>query len=617
MAVLLAFVLVPFVSAAAQNNTPIKHVVFIIKENRSFDHYFGKFPNADGATNGTTSNGTVIPLQPMYDQAPHDTGHDWWSAVVAIDNGKMDRFDLTPGGNTNGDFLAYSQMSETDIPRYWKYAQNFALSDRMFSSTIGPSLPNHMYAIAGTAVGVISVPAKEGKDHSWGCDTDLKNMTVLVMNQNGDITPEFPCFNFETLGDIMDEHNISWKYYAPSRGEQGYEFSVYNNVQHIRFGSDWKTHVVPQKGFEADAIAGNLPAVSWLVDGAANEHPLYSTCYGENWTVRKINAIMQGPDWSSTAIFLVWDDFGGFYDHVAPPYQDYLGLGPRVPLLIISPYAKPGYISHTVYEFGTVLKFIEETFNLPSLGTRDQTSNDPMDSFDFGQTPNPPLVMGQRSCEMINESLSFLDEPIGFDVTNLMMFFNTTSQPVTINNIQITKGDFTTQHCTNKVIQPGFYCDFEVTFKPTQPGERTATLTVTTTDANSPHIVSVTGMGSPLNLPSKVTFQQPQSIGVPVSKTFQVRNIGTNIINISSIASVGEDFTIQSTCPASLKPGQRCQLQVTFTPSTIGPRWAQITVTDDDPGNPHYIRLVGYGVKSGSKAQIMPEDELGRNPDQD
>ena len=121
-------------------------------------------------------------------------------------------------------------------------------------------------------------------------------MTVLVMDRNGDITPEFPCFNFETLGDIMDEHNISWKYYAPSRGEQGYEFSVYNNVQHIRFGSDWKTHVVPQKGFEADAIAGNLPAVSWLVDGAANEHPLYSTCYGENWTVRKINAIMQGPD---------------------------------------------------------------------------------------------------------------------------------------------------------------------------------------------------------------------------------------------------------------------------------------------------------------------------------
>lgn len=605
-------------SLFAQNNYPIKHVVFMIKENRSFDHYFGQYPGVDGATTGETSSGTIIPLQPMPDMAPHDTGHDWPSAVVSINNGKMNGFDLTPGGNTNGDFLAYSQMSQQDIPNYFTYAKNFVISDRTFSSTIGPSLPNHMYAIAGTAAGVISVPGNEGKDYSWGCDTDLKSMTVQVMDLQGNVTTQFPCFDFETLGDIMDQNGVTWKYYAPPNGQQGYEFSVYNNVRHIRYGSDWNTNVVNESTFQSDAMNGNLPQVSWLVDGIANEHPLNSTCYGENWTVANINAIMQGPDWDSTAIFLVWDDFGGFFDHVAPPSKDIYGLGPRVPLLIISPYAKPGYVAHnTIYEFGSVLKFIEEVFNLPSLGMRDATANDPMDSFNFNQNVNPPLVLNQRSCPLVNSSFNFFDEAVGFPILGQVQLFNPTSSPYKVNSLQVTSGDFTVKGCTGKVIQPGTYCFFNIYFNPTQSGTRTATVTINDTGPNSPQTVALSGMGTYLNLPQKQTFTTGEKIGVPTEKSFQVRNIGTTPITVSSMGEVGSDFSIKSNCVTTLSPGQRCQVQVTFTPSALGPRWGQITVQDSEVGSPHYVRLVGTGIPANAQSKKVSEKEILTNRFQD
>jgi phospholipase C len=129
---------------------------------------------------------------------------------------------------------------------------------------------------------------------------------------------------------------------------------------------------------------GDLPAVSWLVIGSGrSEHPPASVCVGENWTVEQINAVMQGPDWESTVVFLTWDDFGGFYDHVAPPRVDNFGLGPRVPLLIISPWAHSGYIEHKPLEFSSILKFIEDRFDLDRLTERDEKSNDLFDAFDF------------------------------------------------------------------------------------------------------------------------------------------------------------------------------------------------------------------------------------------
>jgi len=156
---------------------------------------------------------------------------------------------------------------------------------------------------------------------------------------------------------------------------------------------------MPPAQFLADAKAGHLPAVSWLLPPTGeSEHPPESVCEGENWSVNVLNAVMQGPDWNSTVVFVTWDDFGGLYDHLAPPQVDQFGLGPRVPLLIISPYAKRGYVSHTVYDHTTVLKFIETRYGLRALTSRDAAASNMLDSFDFEQAPQPPLLLQSRTC---------------------------------------------------------------------------------------------------------------------------------------------------------------------------------------------------------------------------
>jgi len=167
----------------------------------------------------------------------------------------------------------------------------------------------------------------------------------------------------------------------------------------IRKSVLWREHVLPPAQFIADAKSGDLPVVSWLLPpGEYSEHPPGSMCEGENWTASVLNAVMQGPDWNSTAVFVTWDDFGGFYDHVAPPQVDQFGLGPRVPLLIISPYAKAGYVSHTVYEHTSVLKFIETRYGLKALTSRDAAANNMLDSFNFAQAPQAALLLQPRTC---------------------------------------------------------------------------------------------------------------------------------------------------------------------------------------------------------------------------
>jgi phospholipase C len=160
-------------------------------------------------------------------------------------------------------------------------------------------------------------------------------------------------------------------------------------------------YLVPTEQFMTDAASGNLPTVSWIVTPAQySEHPPASVCVGENWTVQMLNSLMQGPDWSSTAVFLTWDDFGGFYDHVAPQQIDNYGLGFRVPLLVISPYAKKGFIDHTQFEFSSMLRFAEDELGLPTLTNRDKGANNMMDAFDFSQNARPPLVLQQRACNV-------------------------------------------------------------------------------------------------------------------------------------------------------------------------------------------------------------------------
>lgn len=603
--------------SAAQN--PIKHVVFIIKENRSFDSYFGTFPGANGATQGTLSNGQVIPLQHMPDQTAHDVDHTWYSAIESIDNGKMDRFDLDPLGNVDGDLAAYSQLRESDIPNYFAYAQNFVLADAAFSSQHGPSLPNHLYTIAGTSDDVISTPNTRSSDWSWGCDSNAPGILVQQMPPSGIITDVFPCFDFQTLADLLDAGGQSWRYYAPTYGHQGYQYSSYNNISHIRYGPDW-AYVVPDTQFVKDASAGNLPAVSWLVTAQANEHPPHSSCFGENWTVNQINAIMKGPDWPTTAIFLVWDDFGGFYDHVPPPYDDFYGLGARVPFLIISPYAIPGHISHTTYEFSSVLKFIEETFNLGNLGNRDVNANDTMDSFNFNQTPALPLILSTRTCPVVNPALGFGQHLVNSNINNVfdpltqpLVILNTYPQAMAVQSMKLSgdASDFSISGCSGISIPSQQSCSFNVTFTPTQPGPRSATLTITDSDPTSPHNVSLTGIGSELLVNTTMAFGKGLVIGTPISKPLTLTNQGSSAITINSTQAVGGDFLVTaSTCPASLAPAKSCTLTIQFTPSAAGPRWGQINISDSDPGSPHEVRVAGIGLLPGAAPVTSTEEEM-------
>jgi phospholipase C len=382
-------------SSSSSGVDVIQHVVFIIKENRTFDNYFGTFPGADGATSGTLSTGQVIPLGHTPDRTPPDICHSWNCAIQAIDGGKMDKFNLIQECSVNADLLCYTQLTEQDIPNYFAYARNFVLADHMFSSLKGPSFPNHLYTVGAQSGGAVDNPTNPS---IWGCDAD-DTTTVSVMDSSGNSSKQFPCFDFQTIADSLLTAGISWKYYAPQMGENGYHWNALDAIKHIRETSVWTDHVVPDTQFVSDAQSGQLPAVSWLVTNfGQSEHPPASTCQGENWTVQQLNAVMQGPDWSSTAVFLTWDDFGGFYDHLPPPNLDYYGLGPRVPLLIISPFAKKGYISHTTYELSSVLKFVELRYGLSTLTARDAQANDMTDSFDFTQTPLSALVLSTRSC---------------------------------------------------------------------------------------------------------------------------------------------------------------------------------------------------------------------------
>jgi len=274
----------------------------------------------------------------------------------------------------------------------------------MFSSLAGASFPNHLYTIAAQAGGAIT----NADSPRWGCDAD-EAADVEVMDAHGNKARRYPCFDFPTVADSLERAGISWRYYAPVEGQAGYIWSALDAIRHVRQTALWNQRVLPFGTFVADAQSGALPAVSWLVpDFADSEHPTVgrfagtsqsvSVCVGENWTVEQVNAIMQGPDWPTTAIVITWDDFGGFYDHVPPPAADQFGYGPRVPLIVISPYAKEGFVSHTVYEFASVLQLIETRFNLAPLTTRDAIANSMLDMFDFSKAPAPPLIRPLRTC---------------------------------------------------------------------------------------------------------------------------------------------------------------------------------------------------------------------------
>jgi phospholipase C len=311
--------------------------------------------------------------------------------------------------STAADRYAYTQYQPGDLPNYWRWAEEYALGDNFFASAQGPSFPNHLYTIAAQSGGAHENPVQQqsllnehhretGLFKAWGCDS-IKEAYVPVFDSEGISKKVPPCFDFLTEGDLLTEAGIPWAYYAATQYQNGYTWSAYDAVRHIREDERvWQEHIFPVDDFVGQARAGLLPPVTWVTPRfELSDHPEYSMCYGENWTTEIVNAVMSGPDWDDTAIFLTWDDYGGFYDHVAPPQVDDFGFGIRVPLLIISPYARRGFVTHELGEFSSVLRFVEDNWYLTQLTHRDRDATPLISAFDFTQAPRPPEPLPART----------------------------------------------------------------------------------------------------------------------------------------------------------------------------------------------------------------------------
>ena len=494
---------------------PIKHFVYIIQENRSFDTYFGTFPGANGipknAKFALRPGGTpeIAPFHRHETTIPHDLNHSWQAAHVAADGGKMDgflwaewpqalayywkgvlpqpdpedvmpvqgalvqaqgtrgggagrpmprarrliaRFDtdhdgkldaqelaalltaqpgFAPGAgdpaeraqallkafDANGDgqlgpfemaalirkqapqggegeAVAAGQLPTThpaqppagptpdwvrntlsfsdwhEIPNYWEYARRFTLCDAFFSSLAGPSEPNHLYTVAAQSGGLVNNPPPN------------------LAGQDG-------VYTFPTMAELLEQSHVSWKYYDEKPNP--HKHSLWNPMPGFRQFQQspaLMSHLVGLDEFTQDAKSGSLPSVCWIVPTPIDsEHPPADSARGMRHVTDLVNAVMSGPDWKDTAIIVTWDDYGGFYDHVSPPAVDRYGYGPRVPTLVISPYARSGFVCHTRFDFTSPLKLIEERFGLKPLTARDAAANDMRDCFDFRRKPLAPDIL--------------------------------------------------------------------------------------------------------------------------------------------------------------------------------------------------------------------------------
>jgi phospholipase C len=440
--------------------SPIKHIVFVAKENRSFDHYFGAFPDPghhlDQSTHAscydkadpTIVNRFAMPHAP--DPMPQDVAHANYTFYTAYHRGAMDGFCHENGAivKATGQDIADTQMRKGDIPNYWAYAKRYGIGDEMFASWRGASFGNNVFAVAAQTGRYSTVldrraifgnpqdPSPE-KAYSWGC-TNSAETTVSMIDLQGQISHAYPCFDFPSMPNLLDDAGLGWRYYS-NQGESHFVHSGIAAIRSIRCAPGdtppclqdnpyWDAHVKDGADFLTDASAGNLPAVSWYL-AKETEHPPRTACAGENATVRAVNAVMSGPEWRSTAIVVWWDEWGGFYDHAVPPTAEGVdggvtGLNPlisygfRVPLLVISPWVRKGplqrggYASPAFYSHASFARFVEWAFDLPTLGAADDlstyTSTEPKpgdltDFFDFsGSPPKGRMLLTTRACPQLS-----------------------------------------------------------------------------------------------------------------------------------------------------------------------------------------------------------------------
>jgi phospholipase C len=422
----LAMFLVSCGSTSTSHSMPgpgqIKHVVIVFQENRTPDNLFHDSVlisrGADIASQGKTSSGQTIPLTSTSLGTTYDLGHDHGSFLAIWDHGAMDGADKIVCGPSCPPNPQYQYVQQPDVRPYFTMAETYTFGDRMFQTNEGPSFPAHQYIISGTSAisatsttSVAENPGNNQQGYGTGCLAAPGTEVNAIDTSNPDpYAPEFTisqlCYEHATLTDLLDAANLNWKYYAPAPGSI---WTAPDAIQHMCVpsgnppsctGPDWTNpdpHVViegSKSQIISDIAAGNLAAVSWVIPAGQNsDHPGGNQIGGPSWVAAIVNAIGQSQYWADTAIIVTWDDWGGWYDHVAPPQiRDSYEPGLRVPLIVISAYAKAAYISHVNHDFGSILKFVEKTFNLgeidPSQNYADSHAFDDLsDCFDFNQTP--------------------------------------------------------------------------------------------------------------------------------------------------------------------------------------------------------------------------------------
>jgi phospholipase C len=398
----------------------VQHIVVIFQENRSTDNLFQDpvliSRGADIAQSGLNSKGDTISLSQGDLATDYDLSHSHPAFVNMYDGGKMDGDDLNsvtcnPGATNcpppNAQFM---YVKGRDVQPYFQLAEQYTFGDRMFQTNQGPSFPAHQFIISGTSAPTATSNLFASENVSpgtgAGCIAPPGNVVKLIDPSGKESSTQYPCFEHPTLTDLLDTKSISWRYYAPSPG------SIWTGpdaIQHmcqpqtqggrlVCTGSAWSNVIIPQTHVLTDIANNQLAQVTWVIpDGRDSDHAGQNDGSGPSWVASIVNAIGNSSYWANTVIFVTWDDWGGWYDHVPPPKvlvncsQWGCGYvyGFRVPLIVVSPYAKAQYISHADHDFGSILKFIEQTFGLPSLGYADAPADDFSDCFDFSQSPLP------------------------------------------------------------------------------------------------------------------------------------------------------------------------------------------------------------------------------------
>ncbi len=383
----------PMLKDAIVASSPIRHVVFIVQENRSFNNLFLGYPHAVTDRYAYDDFGNRIEMQPVDLSTEWDIDHSSAAFFTACHGrGSLPGTDCRMDGWNQETVTLhapknapYAYVKRNEIRPYWQLARQYVLSDRTFASNLDASFVAHQYVVAAYASHAVDGPAGP-----WGCEGGGGD-TVVRLTEKRTYGPRIrACFDNETIASAADRTGLIWRFYAAGLNDDGGIWSAYQADRKVFRGPDWKADVInPPAQFLTDIAGGELANVTWITPTyATSDHPGLNSSEGPAWVASLVNAIGESKFWNSTAIFIMWDDWGGWFDPVKPVYEDYDGLGFRVPLLIVSPYARQGYVTHVQYETASVLRYMEDNFGLPHLAASDERANDPAaDAFDYGQLP--------------------------------------------------------------------------------------------------------------------------------------------------------------------------------------------------------------------------------------